>query len=50
MKSLTTLLSLLALCLVFTTLAACNTTKGVGKDIEKAGDGLKDSAHKHGAD
>jgi len=31
-------------------LAACNTTKGVGKDIEKAGDSLKDSADKHGAD
>ncbi len=29
---------------------ACNTTKGVGKDIEKAGEGLKNSADKHGAD
>ena len=28
----------------------CNTTKGVGADIEKAGDSLKDSADKHGAD
>lgn len=31
-------------------MASCNTTKGVGKDIEKAGDGLKDSADRNGAD
>lgn len=31
-------------------LAACNTTKGVGKDIQKAGTGLENSAEKHGAD
>ncbi len=31
-------------------LVSCNTTKGVGKDIEKAGDGLKDSADRNGAD
>ena len=29
--------------------AACNTTKGVGKDIEKAGEGLQHSADRHGA-
>jgi hypothetical protein len=30
-------------------LAACNTTKGVGTDIEKAGEGLKNSAERNGA-
>lgn len=25
-------------------LAACNTTEGVGKDIESAGEGIKDAA------
>lgn len=29
---------------------ACNTTKGVGKDIEKAGEGLKNSAERNGAE
>ncbi len=28
---------------------ACNTTKGFGKDVEKAGEGLQNSADKHGA-
>ena len=27
-------------------LAACNTTEGVGKDIESAGEGIKDAARK----
>jgi predicted small secreted protein len=31
-------------------LPACNTTRGAGKDIEKAGEGLQRSAEKHGAD
>ncbi len=31
-------------------LAACNTTRGVGKDIESAGEGIKDSAERNGAD
>jgi predicted small secreted protein len=35
----------LALCL-----QACNTTKGVGTDIERAGSGLKHSAERNGAD
>jgi len=26
------------------TLTGCNTTEGVGKDVEKAGSGLKDAA------
>jgi predicted small secreted protein len=29
--------------------AACNTTKGLGTDIEKAGEGLKESADRNGA-
>jgi predicted small secreted protein len=40
----------LALAALATTLAACNTTKGVGADIEKAGEGLKGSAERNGAD
>ncbi len=31
-------------------LAGCNTTKGFGKDIEGAGEGLKNSAERSGAD
>ena len=29
---------------------ACNTTRGVGADIENAGEGLKNSAGRNGAD
>lgn len=36
--------------LVLSTVPACNTTKGFGKDIEKAGEGLKNSADRNGAD
>jgi predicted small secreted protein len=35
---------LLAAC--FTLLAACNTLRGVGKDIEKAGEVIQDTADK----
>lgn len=31
-------------------LSACNTTKGVGTDIENAGDSLKRSAERNGAE
>jgi predicted small secreted protein len=31
-------------------LAACNTTKGLGKDVEKAGESMKESAERNGAD
>jgi len=48
-KSLPTSIAFAALALCFV-LNGCNTTKGVGKDIEKAGDSLKDSADKNGAD
>ena len=40
-------LSLLALAFA---LSACNTTKGFGKDIEKAGAGMKNSAERNGAE
>ncbi|MEK6701889.1 MAG: entericidin A/B family lipoprotein [Planctomycetota bacterium] len=39
----------LAVCAIAVALAACNTTKGVGKDIEKVGEGLQNSADRHGA-
>ncbi len=40
----------LALVAIAASLAACNTTKGLGTDIEKAGEGLKGSAERNGAD
>jgi predicted small secreted protein len=30
-------------------LTACNTTRGVGEDIEAAGSGIKNSAERNGA-
>lgn len=50
MNKLFKLIIAFALVAMFITLPACNTTKGVGKDIEKAGEGLKDSASRNGAD
>ena len=38
-----------AITAIVASLAACNTTKGVGTDIEKAGEGLKESAERNGA-
>ncbi len=38
------LFTLLALGFFVTTLAACNTTEGMGEDIEAAGDGIQDAA------
>ncbi|MGH7133056.1 MAG: entericidin A/B family lipoprotein [Phycisphaerales bacterium] len=43
------MLSVSLVCLMFV-LPACNTTKGMGKDMEKAGEGIQKSADKHGAD
>ena len=34
--------------LLLLVLGACSTTEGLGKDIEKAGKGLKDSADRNG--
>jgi predicted small secreted protein len=42
----TLVLSFLAVALLAT---ACNTTKGAGKDIEAAGEGLQNSAERNGA-
>lgn len=50
MKNLSKYAAALALGLILLTLPACNTTKGAGKDIEKAGAGLEKAAEKHGAD
>ncbi len=50
MRAVATILLALALCAVFLSLSACNTTRGVGQDIEAAGAGLKNSAEKTGAD
>lgn len=41
---------LVAISIAVLVLAGCNTTKGVGADIERAGEGLKDSADRNGAD
>ncbi|MCP9874387.1 entericidin A/B family lipoprotein [Synechococcus sp. Cruz CV-v-12] len=53
-KSFTSAVSLTVAGLVMATLivglSACNTTKGVGEDIEKAGAGLQRSADRNGAD
>ena len=42
-------LCLTAVCSLFIILAACNTTKGFGTDIERAGAGMKGSAERNGA-
>lgn len=44
------LIAVLMAILVLMVVPACNTTKGVGKDIEKAGAGIERSADKHGAE
>ncbi len=49
MKNLFKIAFALTLCVVFISLAACNTTKGFGTDIEKAGAGMKNSAERNGA-
>jgi predicted small secreted protein len=43
------LIALVALVLSTVLMAACNTTKGAGKDIEAAGAGIKNSADRNGA-
>lgn len=49
MNILTRILAIVAVCVIVVTLVGCNTTKGVGTDIEKAGEGLKNSADRNGA-
>jgi entericidin B len=43
---------LIAAILVFfaTAVAACNTTKGVGEDLQKGGRAIERSAERHGAE
>ena len=43
-------LSILAVLALFLFASACNTTKGFGKDVEKAGASMKNSAEKNGAE
>jgi predicted small secreted protein len=43
------LIALFALVVSTFLIAACNTTKGAGRDIEAAGAGLKSSAERNGA-
>lgn len=50
MKLLARIFFTIALCVAFLNLPACNTTKGLGTDIEKAGEGLQGSAERNGAD
>jgi predicted small secreted protein len=50
MKRLTCILASLVLLALAISLPACNTTKGVGTDIENAGGGLKHSAERNGAE
>ncbi len=40
----------IAACLLMLAMVACNTTKGMGEDLEAAGEGIQDSADEHGAD
>ena len=42
MRSLATAVTLLLLCL----LGACNTVKGVGQDLQRAGEKIEDAARK----
>ncbi len=49
MKRITKFVLAVALCACCVGVLSCNTTKGVGADIEKAGAGLKHSAERNGA-
>ena len=49
MKKTTKVIAVIATFVVAITLAACNTTKGLGTDIKKAGTGLEGSAERNGA-
>jgi predicted small secreted protein len=45
----TRILALLALVLTTVALAACNTTKGLGEDLQSGGENLSDEARDQGA-
>jgi predicted small secreted protein len=50
MKRSVTIIATLAVLALGSILPACNTTKGFGADVEKAGASMKNSAEKNGAD
>jgi predicted small secreted protein len=50
MKRSISVVSVLAILALGLMLPACNTTKGFGKDIEKAGASMKNSADRNGAE
>ena len=47
MKSFITLLKVAFVLSLFVVLPACNTMEGLGKDTQKAGDKLEDTADRH---
>jgi entericidin B len=49
MKLVRTLTVAALLCGVAVAIAGCNTTKGAGEDLSAAGQGISNSAEKHGA-
>jgi predicted small secreted protein len=49
MRAITTVLALVLACGFVVLLAGCNTTKGVGQDIQAAGSGIEDAAQDNGA-
>jgi len=50
MKRFTSVLSALAVLTLFLCMPACNTTKGLGTDVEKLGSSVKGSAERNGAE
>lgn len=50
MRTILLALSVMALLGAIVCVAGCNTTKGLGKDIESVGAGMKGSAERNGAD
>ena len=46
-KTISSVLSAILLAAVVTPLAACNTMEGVGKDIQRGGQEIKEEAREH---
>lgn len=49
MRILATIFALAVACGVTVALAGCNTTKGVGQDMQDAGNGISNAAERNGA-
>ena len=49
MKALSAMLAVAVLMSFIVTLPACNTTKGVGQDMQSGGQSIENSADQHGA-